>query len=75
MPPSRPVQVALCSGAAHPVGLEGDGKFLCRRPIQFQLDEYLTFTPWLPLPIDPSGEHAQRNFDVSARDRAREVWH
>lgn len=44
--------------AAHPFGTEGNDDFLCRQPIQFQLEEYLSFAPWLPLPIDshPSTE-------------------
>ncbi|KAL4077748.1 hypothetical protein J3A83DRAFT_4087354 [Scleroderma citrinum] len=42
----------LCSPAAHPFGIDRDQEFLCRRPIQFRLEEYLSFTPWLPLPIE-----------------------
>ncbi|KAI6037969.1 hypothetical protein EDC04DRAFT_2570531 [Pisolithus marmoratus] len=38
--------------AAHPFGTEGNEDFLCRQPIQFRLEEYLSFAPWLPLPID-----------------------
>ncbi|KAH0834090.1 hypothetical protein J3R83DRAFT_11375 [Lanmaoa asiatica] len=26
--------------------------FLCRQPIQFRLEEYVTFSPWLPLPVE-----------------------
>lgn len=65
-PPPMP-----CSPAAHPFGIEGDRGFLCRRPIQFQLEEHLTFTPWLPLPIDPPegfDRDVPRNFSVGVGD-------
>ncbi|KAI6022925.1 hypothetical protein BKA83DRAFT_4270869 [Pisolithus microcarpus] len=50
--------------AAHPFGIEGNDDFLCRQPIQFQLEEYLSFAPLLPVPIDshPSTErHTLQN--------------
>lgn len=55
--------------ATHPFGIEGNEDFLCRRPIQFQLEEYLSFAPLLPLPIDshPSTEsHILQN--LSGKD-------
>ncbi|KIK98444.1 hypothetical protein PAXRUDRAFT_684849 [Paxillus rubicundulus Ve08.2h10] len=39
-------------------GLDVSQDFLCRQPIQFRLEEYLSFTPWLPLPVE-----TQDNFD------------
>ncbi|KAI6143482.1 hypothetical protein BKA82DRAFT_4186458 [Pisolithus tinctorius] len=42
------------SVAAHPFGIEENQDFLCRKPIQFRLEEFLSFAPWLPLPIDSS---------------------
>jgi len=65
-----------CSPAAHPLSIEGDREFLCRRPIQFQLEEHLTFTPWLPLPIDPPegfDRDVPRNFSVTSSVRDGEL--
>lgn len=45
--------------------------FLCRQPIQFRLEEYLTFSPWLPLPVEiPDGfdGHVVRNLSASEEE-------
>ncbi|KAG6336308.1 hypothetical protein ID866_2784, partial [Astraeus odoratus] len=38
--------------AAKTISFEGNQEFLCRQPIQFRLEEHISFTPWLPLPIE-----------------------
>lgn len=38
-----------------PDGPEVHQDFVCRQPIQFRLEEYVTFSPWVPLPIETQG--------------------
>ena len=45
--------------------------FVCRQPIQVRLDEYVTFSPWLPMPIetqDGFGGHVVRNLSASEEE-------
>ncbi|KAF9221741.1 hypothetical protein BS17DRAFT_784598 [Gyrodon lividus] len=49
-------------------GLDVSQDFLCRQPIQFRLEEFLSFAPWLPLPVetqDGFNGHVLRNLCAS----------
>ncbi|KAF9238645.1 hypothetical protein BU15DRAFT_47522 [Melanogaster broomeanus] len=55
-------------------GLEVSQDFLCRQPIQFRLEEHLSFTPWLPLPIetqDGFDGHVVRNLCASEDESSK----
>jgi len=55
--------------SCHSPGSPGpDFDFLCRQPIQFRFEEYVTFSPWLPLPVetqDGFDGHVVRNLAAS----------
>ncbi|KAG8215337.1 hypothetical protein J3R82DRAFT_8931 [Butyriboletus roseoflavus] len=62
-----------CSLAGSP-GPDVRQDFLCRQPIQFRLEEYLTFSPWLPLPVetqDGFDGHVFRNLSASEEESTR----
>ncbi|KAF8125639.1 hypothetical protein EV363DRAFT_1175715 [Boletus edulis] len=57
--------------SCHSADSPGPDDFLCRQPIQFRLDEFVTFSPWLPLPIEPQegfDGHVVRSLSVSEEE-------
>ncbi|KAH7882781.1 hypothetical protein F5I97DRAFT_318922 [Phlebopus sp. FC_14] len=64
-----------CPAAAEPCS-ETSQDFLCRQPIQFRLEEYLAFTPSLPLPVETQvgfDGNVLRNLCASEEESSRRI--
>ncbi|KIJ60890.1 hypothetical protein HYDPIDRAFT_28829 [Hydnomerulius pinastri MD-312] len=67
---------STCPSPTGSPGAEVDQDFLCRQPIQFRLEENLSFTPWLPLPIEPQDAfdgHVLRNLCASEEESMKGI--